>query len=94
MQVENNKSTLIGAQEYVPFEHNKLTIVNIKDTCQKHFGPQIKKDLVLAGERGPSCNKMAHIPIKEVFYVRFVIPEAIELEDGDGSEHNREVPIA
>ena len=57
----------IGAQEYVPFEQDELSIRNIKDACQRHFGPQIEKDLVcdvLAGERGPSCNNMAQIPNK------------------------------
>ncbi|XP_068741324.1 uncharacterized protein [Montipora capricornis] len=80
---KQQKSSRIGAQEYVPFEQDERSIRNIKDACQKHFGPQIEKDLVcdvLAGERGPSCNKMAQIPNKKVFYVRFVKPEG-ELEE-------------
>ena len=87
--MENNKSKVALELKNVPFEHNELTIGNIKDACQKHSGPQIEKDLicdVLAGERGSSCNKMAHIPRKKVFYVRFVKPEAVELEEEDGSE--------
>jgi len=40
----------------------------MKEVCEKHFGPQIEKGLVcdvLAGECGPSCNKMAQIPNKK-----------------------------
>ena len=72
---KQQKYSRIGAQEYVPFEQDELSIHNIKEAGQKYFGPQIEKDLVcdvLAGERGPSCNKMAQIPNKKVFYVRFV----------------------
>lgn len=54
---KQQKYTRIGPQEYVPFEHEEITIANIKDACKKHFN-QIEKNLicdVLAGERGPSC---------------------------------------
>ena len=81
---KQQKYSRIGAQEYVPFEQDELSIRSIKDACQKYFGPQIEKDLVcdvLAGQRGPSCNKMAQIPNKKVFYVRFVKPEG-ELRRG------------
>lgn len=90
---KQQKYSRIGAQEYVPFEQDELSIHNIKDACQKHFGPQIEKDLVcdvLAGERGPSCNKMAQIPNKNVFYVRFVKPEG-ELEEEEN--RSREVSV-
>ena len=92
---KQQKYACTGAQEYVPFEHNKLTIHNIKDACQKHFGPQIEKDLVcdvLAGERGPSYNKMAQIPSKKVFYVRFVKPEG-ELEEEENRSREVSLPI-
>jgi len=72
---KQQKYSRIGAQEYVPFEQDELSIHNIKEACQKYFGPQIEKDLVcdvLAWERGPSCNKVAQIPNKRGFYVRFV----------------------
>ena len=72
---KQQKYSRIGAREYVPFEHQELTLSNIKDACQKHFGAQIDKDLVcdiLAGERGPSCKKMEHVPDLKVFYVRFI----------------------
>ena len=50
---KQQKYTRIGPQEYVPFEHEDITIANIKDACKKHFSPQIEKDLicdVLAGD--------------------------------------------
>ena len=92
--ISQQKYSRIGAQEYVPFEQDELSIRNIKDACQKHFGPQIEKDLVcdvLAGERGPSCNKMAQIPNKKVFFVRFVKPEG-ELDEEE-ENRNREVSV-
>ena len=65
---KQQKYTRIGLQESVPFD--ELSIANITDACMKHFRPQIEKDLicdVLAGEHGPSCKKMAHIPNRKVF---------------------------
>lgn len=93
---KQQKYTRIGPQEYMPFEHEEITIVNIKDACMKHFRPQIEKDLicdVLAGECGPSCEKKAHIPNRKVFYIRFIKPEGVKVvSDEDGSlERNREV---
>ena len=88
---KQQKYSRIRAQEYVPFEQDELSIHNIKDACQKHFRPQIEEDLVcdvLAGE--PSCNKMAQIPNKKVFYVRFVKPEG-QLEEEEN--RSREVSV-
>ena len=86
---KQQKYTRIGPLEYVPFEHEEITIVNIKDACKKHFSPQIEKDLicdVLAGERGPSCKKMAHISNRKVFYIHFIKREGVEVvSDEDGS---------
>ena len=79
---KQHKYTRIGPQEYMPFEHDELSIAIIKDACMKHFRPQIEKDLicnVLAGEHKPSCEKMAHIPNRKVFYVRFIKPEGEEV---------------
>ena len=36
--------TRIGTREYGPFEHQEITIANVKDACKKHFKPQIEKD--------------------------------------------------
>jgi len=86
---KQQKSTKIGPQEYVPFEYEEITIANIKDAYKKHFRPQIEKNLicdVLAGERGPSCEKMAHIPNQKVCYIRFIKREGVEVvSDEDGS---------
>ena len=86
---KQQKYTRIRPQKYVPFEHEAITIANMKDACKKHFSPQIKKHLiydVLAGECGPSCEKMAHIPNQKVFYIRFIKPEGVEVvSDKDGS---------
>ena len=85
---KQQKYTRIGPKEYVPFEQEELSIANIKDACMKYFRPQIEKNLicdVLAGERGPSCEKMAHIPNRKVFYVRFIKPEGEVLSDEEGS---------
>ena len=46
---------------------------------------------MLAGERGPSCNKMAQIPNKKVFYVLFVKPEG-ELDEEE-ENRSREVSV-
>jgi len=57
---KQQKYTRIGPEEYVPFEHEEITITNIKDAYKKHFRLQIRKHLicdVLAGERGPSDQK-------------------------------------
>ena len=88
---KQQKYTRIGAQQYVPFEHEEITIANIKDACMKHFKHHIEKDLicdVLAGERGPSCEKMAHLQNRKVFYVRFIKSEVDEvvLDDTQSSE--------
>ena len=67
---KQQKYTRIGPQEYVPFENEEWSIANIKDACMKYCRPQIEKNLicdVLAGERGPSCEKMAHIQNRNVF---------------------------
>ena len=46
---------------------------------------------MLAGERGPSCEKMAHIPNRKVFYVRFIKPEGEVLSDEEGSPQCKKV---
>ena len=93
---KQQKYTRIGAQEYVPFHHEEITITNIKAACMNHFRHQIENGLicdVLAGERGPSCEKMAHIQNRKVFYVRFIKSEREEIvSDDTGSlESNHKV---
>ena len=38
---KQQKYTRNGPQEYVPFEHEELSIANIKDACMKYFRPRI-----------------------------------------------------
>ena len=91
---KQQKYSRIGAQEYVPFEQDELSIRNIKDACQKHFGPQIEKDLVcnvLAGQRGPSCNKMA-----QMCFTSGLLNQKGNLEgelDEEEENRNREVSV-
>ena len=91
---KQQKYSRIGAREYVPFEEEELTLENIAFACEKHFEKKVDKDMVcdvLAGERGPSCNKHSQIPDLKVFYVRFIKREATVVEDEedlDVGEHN------
>jgi len=40
----------------------------------------------MAGERGPSWKKIAHIPNRKVFYIQFIKREGVEVvSDEDGS---------
>ena len=71
------KYNRIGHREFVPFEKydGELTLENIMDACQAHFAKRVDKDMVcdvLAGEQGPSCRKIEHIPDLKVIHVRFV----------------------
>ncbi|CAH3141822.1 unnamed protein product [Porites evermanni] len=87
--VQRMSSDVSGKQQkYTRIGPQKLSIANIKDACMKYFRPQIEKDFicdVLAGERGPSCEMMAHIPNRKVFYVRFIKPKGEVLSDEEGS---------
>ena len=60
------KYSRIGPREFVPFEkYEELSLENIIDACQKHFSKRIEKGMVcdvLAGEQGPSCRKLDHVP--------------------------------
>ena len=73
---KQQKYTRIGSQEYVPFEHEEITIANIKDAWKKHFRPQID---VMVEEGGPLCEKMAHITNRKVFYIHFIKREGVEV---------------
>lgn len=86
---KQQKYTRIAPKECVPFEQKEITIANIKNACQKHFRLQIEKHVicdVLAGERGPSYEKMTLVPNQKVFYIRFIKPEGVEVvSEEDGS---------
>lgn len=75
---KQQKYSRIGPQEYVPFEYEEVTFDNIVVACGKHFQKKVDKDMVcdiLAGERGPSCNRLSQIPNLKVFYVHFIKKE-------------------
>lgn len=66
-----------GAQEFVNFPHEEVTIPNIIDACNKHFKSQnqLKKGMtcdVLAGERGPSCTRLEQLPNMKLIHIRFI----------------------
>ena len=56
---------------------DELTIEEIQRGLEKHFSPSLeqRKGLscdILAGEQGPSCHSMKHIPDLKVIHVRFI----------------------
>ena len=70
------KYSRIGAREFVSYaayEYEEFTIENIRRACEKHFAVDKSKSCdILAGEQGPSCNKVKQIPDSRVIHVRFV----------------------
>ena len=66
----------MGPREFVQYDEEELSIEGIKAACEKHFSPSLeRKGLscdVLAGEQGPSCHSMKHIPDLKVIHVRFI----------------------
>ena len=56
------------------YDEEELSIEEIKAAHEKHFSPSLeRKGLscdVLAGEQGPSCRSMKHIPDLKVIHVR------------------------
>jgi hypothetical protein len=88
---KQQKYSRIGAREYVPFEYEEVTFDNIVLACEKHFEKKVDKGMVcdiLAGERGPSCNRLSQIPDLKVYYVRFIKKEAAfdTIEDEDNCD--------
>ena len=71
----------ISAREFVPFEHEEVTLRNIKNARKRHFAPVVGGRVacdVLAAERGRSCTCLEQIPDLKVVHVRFIDPN-----DGD-----------
>ena len=70
---KSQKYTRVGAQAFVPFEYDEVTVENIKRVCLSHF--DVREDCicdVLAGEQGPLCSWVKQIPNLNVVHVRFV----------------------
>lgn len=71
------KYSRIGAREFVPFNEEEVSIRAIKAACEKHYKSLSKEGLkcdVLAGDQGPSCFSMEHVPDLKVIHVRFIKP--------------------
>jgi hypothetical protein len=69
------KYSRIGPREFVPYEYDEVSISNIKEACMKHFASTIGNNQyidLLAGEQGPSCTSVDHIPDLRVVHIRFV----------------------
>ena len=86
MSGKAKKYNRIGPREFVPFDkYEELSLEeNIIDACQNHFAKRIEKGMVcdvLAGEQGPSCRKLEHVPDLKVFYVRFVKRYKVEVDE-------------
>ena len=68
-------------QEFVPFEHEEVTLYDIKNACKRHFAPVVEQYMVcdvLAGEQGLSCTSLEQTPGLRAVHVR-----SIEPNDGD-----------
>ena len=55
--------------------YEELTLENVREACQKHFAKRVEKGMVcdvLAGDQGPSCLRLEHLPDQKLFYVDFV----------------------
>ena len=70
------KYTRVRPNEFVQYDEEELSIEGIKAACEKHFLPSLeRKGLscdVLAGEQGPSCHSVKHIPDLKVIHVRYI----------------------
>ena len=64
-----------GAQEFVEFDYEEVSIENIKRACNYHFKNRIPYGMtcdILASDRGPSCTKMNHLPNLKVIHIRYI----------------------
>ena len=61
---------------FVRYDEEELSIEGIKAACEKHFSSSLeRKGLscdISAGDQGPSCHSMKHIPDFKVIHVRFI----------------------
>lgn len=83
--------------EYVRYNEEELSIEEIKAACEKHFSSSLEcKGLscdILAGEQGPSCHSMKHLPDFKVIHVRFIKSSSLpswQLEDDYTSSSSRQ----
>ena len=52
----------IQPREFVPFEHEELTLANLKAACAIHFNMPGRTCDVLVSNKGPSCTHISQIP--------------------------------
>ena len=73
---EAQKYTRVRPREFVQYDEEELSIEGIKAACEKHFSSSLERKRlfcdVLAGEQGPSCHSMKHIPDLKVIHVRSI----------------------
>ncbi len=76
------KYSRIGPREFVPYEYDEVTISNTKEACTKHFSTTVGNNMtcdILAGEQGPSCTSLDHIPDLRVVHIRFIETQGTSL---------------
>lgn len=69
------KYSRIGPREFVAFEEDELNIPAVKKACETHYKSLTAQGLecdVLAGDQGPSCSSIEHIPDLKIIHVRFI----------------------
>ena len=73
---KGQKYSRVESREFVQYDDEELSIEGVKATCEKHFSPSLeRKGLscdILAGEQGPPCYSVKHIPDLKVIHVRFI----------------------
>ncbi|XP_028417962.1 uncharacterized protein LOC114542662 [Dendronephthya gigantea] len=82
------KYSRIGAREFVPFNEEEVSIRAIKAACERHYKSLSGEGLicdVLAGDQGPSCLSMEHVPDLKVVHVRFIKPQKMNARPSTSS---------
>jgi len=67
----------IGAQEFVPYPYDDVTLDLIKKACYDHYKQHLIDPLnstcdILASQNGPSCSKLSHIKNFKLIFFRFI----------------------
>ena len=69
----------LGPQEFVHYQHDEVSLQNIKKSCHEHFKQRLPVDDmecdILASQNGPSCTKLTHIKNFKLIFVRFIPPK-------------------
>ena len=74
----------LDTRDFVDFsDFNEITIENIKEACENHYGAPSGSCDILLRDRGSSCFSTEQIASKKVLFIRFVNPEAITCQHND-----------